>query len=383
MAVTYLDHAATTPVRPEVVEVMVEVLSGPAGNPSGSHRAARSAMRRLDDARERFAAVVGAHPNEIVFTGGGSEADNLAIRGVLDRDPGHAVAVCSAIEHHAVLEPVEHAGGSIVGVRPNGLVDLDALDRLLDTVEPAVVSVMLVNNETGLVQPLDEVAELVRRRRPEALVHTDAVQALRWLDVAARTASADLVSYAGHKFGGPAGVGALVVRDGVRLAPQILGGGQEQGRRSGTQNVAGIVGMATAAALAAEERDATIAHVGVLRARLVAGLAERLDGWSETGAGERVPGVVHLCIDGVTAEPLLLLLEQGGVLASAASSCSSGAMHPSHVLHAMGYDRDRASGSLRLSIGPDSTVDDIDRAIAVVPDAVSRIRTAASNGTAA
>ena len=355
---------------------MVEVMSGPAGNPSGSHAAARAAMRRLDEARSAFAAVVGAHPNEIVFTGGGSEADNLAVHGVLSGATGDRPAVCSAIEHHAVLEPVEAARGLVVGATPSGQIDLAGLQRLLDSVTPSIVSVMLVNNETGLVQPLDEVAAIVRAAAPEARVHTDAVQALRWLDVAERTAAADLVSYAGHKFGGPAGVGALVVRDGVDVAPLVRGGGQEQGRRSGTQNVAGIVGMSVAATLAAAERDRTVERVRALRDRLLAGLRERLDGWSETGDGERIAGMAHLCIDGVTAEPLLLLLEQGGVLASAASSCSSGAMHPSHVLAAMGYDRVRAWGALRLSIGPDTTSDDIDRALEVVPDAVRRIRAA-------
>ncbi len=377
MTVSYLDHAATTPVRPEVVEAMVEVMSGPAGNPSGSHAAARAAMRRLDAARSAFAEVVGAHPNEVVFTGGGSEADNLAIRGVLGRSAPDRPAVCSALEHHAVLEPVEVSGGRTVAVTADGRIDLADLERVLDAVHPSVVSTMLVNNETGLVQPLDEVAQIVRDRHPDAVVHTDAVQALRWLDVATRTAVADLVSYAGHKFGGPAGVGALVVRNGVELDPIVRGGGQEQGRRSGTQNVAGIVGMSVAATLAAAERDAIVARVSGLRIRLVEGLRSRLDGWSETGSGERVAGMAHLCIDGVTAEPLLLLLEQGGVLASAASSCSSGAMHPSHVLAAMGYDRTRASGSLRLSIGPTTTEADIDRAVQVVPDAVERIRAAA------
>ncbi len=372
MTTAYLDHAATTPMRAEAIAAMVEVMSGQAGNPSGSHAAARAAMRRLDEARSSFAEVVGAHPNEIVFTGGGSEADNLAVRGVLARRGG--TAVCSAVEHHAVLEPVEAAGGAVLPVTADGVVDLVAAAEILAATNPSVVSVMLVNNETGLVQPLDELAAVMAETCPEAVLHTDAVQALRWLDVATRTGAAQLVSYAGHKFGGPAGVGALVVRDGIELAPQVLGGGQEQGRRSGTQNVAGIVGMAVAAELAAAERAASVARIAELRARLVGGLRSRLDGWTETGAGERVAGMVHLCLDGVTAEPLLLLLEQGGVLASAASSCSSGAMHPSHVLAAMGYDRDRASGSLRLSIGPDTTTEDIDRALEVVPAAVERIR---------
>jgi cysteine desulfurase len=377
--VAYLDHAATTPVRPEAREAMLPWLGERVGNPSGAHRLARDARRALDDARDVFAAATGFEPGDIVFTAGGTESDDLAIEGVLDAtDVPGAVAVCPATEHHAVLHTVEARGGRVVGVDDRGRVDLGALaDALDDTV--ALVSVMAVNNETGVVTDIATVVELVRERAPQALVHTDAVQALTWLDLPAATAGVDLLSLSAHKFGGPQGTGVLAVRSGTPLRAQLLGGGQERGRRSGTQNVAGIVGAAAAAEQAVAGRADVVHRVGALRDRLADGLGERIDGLVETAvvAGDRsakVAGNCHVCLPGVEAEALLVLLEDRDLYASAASSCSSGAQDPSHVLAAMGVDRTLAGGSLRLSLGWSTTDADIDTALDAVPAAVERLR---------
>jgi len=367
----YLDHAATTPVRPEVLAAMEPFLVDRFANPSGPHALARDARRALDEAREELAGTLGAHPGEVVFTSGGTEADNLAVLGVHDRRGG--ALVCPATEHHAVLDPVRTRGGRVVAVDGRGVVDREALAQALDP-SVTLVSVMLVNNETGTIQPLAEVAELVRDRAPGAYLHTDAVQALRWLDVAREASVADLVSVSAHKLGGPKGVGALVVRRGVELAPRLLGGGQERGLRAGTQNVAGAVALATAARLAAAERSRTVARVRGLRARLLDGLRSSVPGLVETVPDGVVAGICHLCVPGVESEALLYLLERDGVYASAASSCVSGAMEPSHVLGAMGVDHDLAAGALRLSLGATTTDAEVDHALTVIPAAVDRLR---------
>jgi cysteine desulfurase len=369
----YLDHAATTPVRPEAVEAMLRWLDGTHGNPSGSHRLAREARRAVDDARDELASLLGCRPGEVVFTSGGTEADNLAVRGAT---PGGTVPVCSAVEHHAVLDPVRAACGRVVAVDRAGRLDLDDLERVLRAGPPAgLVSVLLAGNEVGTVQDLAAVRSVVDAAAPEAVLHTDAVQAFPWLDVASGAAAADLVSITGHKFGGPPGVGALVVRDGVALAPTALGGGQERGRRSGSLPVASIVGLAAAARACADDRADLVARVAVLRDRLADGLLAAVPGAVETAdRAAKVAGNCHLCIPGVEAEALLFLLDQEGVCASAASSCSSGAAEPSHVLAALGVPAPLAGGSLRLSLGWTTTAADVDRALAVVPVAVGRLR---------
>jgi cysteine desulfurase len=377
----YLDHAATTRVRPEAAAAFAEVMAGDLGNPSGSHRSAQAARRLLDDARDTMAELLGARPGEVVFTSGGTEADNLALVGVPAARPGRIV--CASTEHHAVLEPAVAAGATVVGVLPDGSLDLDALAAALDDTV-TLVSVMLVNNETGVVHDLDRVAEVVARRAPHASLHTDAVQAFAWLDVAALAAPAQLVSVSGHKFGAPAGVGVLVVREGTPLRAQLLGGGQERERRSGTPNVAGAVALATAARSAADERKALVDRVGPWRDRLVAGIAAAVPGTHESAVpgtpgptsdrSHKVAGVAHLCFDGVESEALLFLLDDAGIEASAASSCASGALDPSHVLAAMGVDRRLARGSLRLSLGWSTVEADIEAALAAVPAAVARLR---------
>ena len=382
----YLDHAASTPMRPEAVETMVPLLRDGYGNPSGSHALARRARADLDDARERVAAVLGCQPGEVVFTSGGTEADNLAVRGARRR-PGGTV-VCAATDHHAVLHPVEQIGGRTVGVDRRGVIDLDHLADVLDP-DVALVSIALVNNEVGTIQPLDEIAEVVRAHAPEALLHTDAAQAMCWLDVAAHIAAADLVTLVSHKCGGPRGIGALVVRSGAVLEPQQLGGGQERDRRSGTQDVASAAAFAVAVELAAGERGALTARAGAWRDHLVEVIRATVPGAIESAAldGRRshlAAGIANVCLPGVDSETLLFPLEHDhSVLASAASSCASGAQEPSHVLAALGIDRALAGGSLRLSLGWSTTQADIDAAAAGVPAVATHLQSMAADGAPA
>ena len=380
-----LDYAATTPARPEAVAAMEPVLSEVFGNPSGAHRDARAAKAVLEASRERIADLLGTAPGEIVLTGSGTEADNLAVKGAARdaraRDRGDGVVV-TAIEHKAVLasaDRLEREGFRVtrVGAGRDGIVELDALADALDD-RTVVVSVMLVNNEVGTIQPLDEVAEIVRVNAPEAVLHTDAVQAVPWLDVAKSAAAADLVTISAHKFGGPKGVGALVVRDGVELEPLVEGGGQEAGRRSGTTNVAGVAGMAAALDATVATRGETTARVGALRDRLRSGVLDALPDAFENGARARtIAGNLHLGFPGVDAELLLVALDQLGVEAASGSSCSSGATEPSHVLRAMGISDAQAAASIRLSLGFPSTDADVDAALAAIPQAVEQLRTAA------
>ncbi len=375
----YLDYAATTPVRPEAVEAMLPILSDNFGNPSGAHRLARAANRVLDEAREQLAGALGCKPGEIVFTAGGTEADNLAITGTVSSLGGRPA--CSAIEHHAVLDPVDYHDGIVLPVSSAGVVDLDALAAIVAEhgESLSIVSVMLANNETGVVQPLAEIAAMVRAAAPQALIHTDAVQALCWLDLAELAAVADLVSISGHKFGAPKGVGALVVREShpaaSGLTPILKGGGQERGRRGGTHNVAGIAALAVAAELTVAERADQVDRVRRLRDRLADGIVDMVPGAIETGdRAAKTANICHVCFEGIESEALLFLLEKADIMASAASSCASGAMEPSHVLAAMGFDRALAFGSLRLSLGYSSTDADVEAVLAALPPAVERLR---------
>lgn len=375
----YLDHAASTPMRSESRAVWLATADTHHANPTGSHKAARHARRVLDDARDVVATALGRPPAEVVFTSGGSEADNLAIRGVLGARGG--TAVCSAGEHHAVLEPVEHSGGVTVPLDRSGRVTVDALRTTLDSLDDvSIVSLIAVNNETGAVNDLPALVSVVREHAPGAVVHTDAVQAASWIDLVDAAAEVDLVSITGHKLGGPTGTGALFVRQGITLEPQILGGGQERGRRAGTPDVAGAAAFAAAIEIAVGEREAEVARLGALRDRLVDGLVDRVGSGviatvATTGDYTRVAaGIAHVMFDGIEAEALLFLLDTEGIRASAASSCSSGAQDPSHVLAAMGIDRRVAEGSLRLSLGHTTTEADIEAALDVIPPIVERLR---------
>jgi cysteine desulfurase len=377
----YLDHAATTPMRSEAVAAMLPFLTDRFGNPSGGHGAARDARMALDDAREVVAAALAVNPGDVVFTSGGTEADNLAVFGALgagDRPIGPIV--CTAMEHHAVLNACRAAalrfGVELREVPSDGAGVVD-LDRLVDACTPDVslVSVMAVNNEIGTIQPLDEVATVMHEQSPGALFHTDAVQVVPWLDGATACRVADLVSISAHKFGGPKGIGALAARGGVPLSPLLFGGGQERERRSGTPDVGGIVAMAEALRLTDQERADTVARVAALRDRLVDGLTDQVDGAvATTDRCSTVAGIAHLCIAGVESEALLVLLDQAGVAASAGASCSSGAVEPSHVLLAMGLTRAEAASGIRFSLGHATTAEEIDLALAAVPEAVSQLR---------
>lgn len=373
---TYLDYAATTPMRPEAVEAMLPFLTERFANPSGSHRFARSVRQAIDEARDVVAACVGCDPGEVVFTGCGTESDNHAIVGTQRRHGG--IGVCSAAEHHAVLHAVQHGGGRVVAVDSAGRIDLDALTETLiapPAGQVSVVSVMAVNNEVGSITSLADVAALVRQHAPGALLHTDAVQAPCWLDLRTITPHVDLLALSAHKFGGPKGVGVLVARKGTALEPLLQGGGQERDRRSGTHNVAGIIAMAEALRLTDMERVADILRIEAMRNRLLDGLLDALDDVIETVPRDaKVAGSAHICIAGIESEALLYLLDEAGVCASAASACASGAMEPSHVLAAMGVDRRHSSGALRMSLGRRTTDDDVDRATTVLIAAVRRLR---------
>lgn len=377
----YLDHAATTPVRPDVLEAMLPFLgSASFGNPSSAHRFGRTARAGLEQARREVAAAVGAEPTQVVFTSGGTEADNLAIIGaaLAARHHGRAMLVAvSTVEHKAVLAAahhVEHLGGEeiLLPVDCNGLLDLDALDAALDR-KPAVVSVMWVNNETGVRQPVEEIA----RRCAEAgvLLHSDAVQAFGKLPVALGDFPCTLLTISGHKIGAPKGIGALIVRDRKAIEAIIHGGGQQFGIRPGTENVAGAVALGRAATLAAQEQSGEAARLLDLRETLIARLRTGVPDIVVHGeAAPRAPHVLNIGVPGADSEALLMHLDLAGVAASGGSACSTGAMEPSHVLSAMGVPRALALGSIRFSLGHESTIGDIDRVVEVFPKVVEKVR---------
>jgi cysteine desulfurase len=380
---TYFDYAATTPLLPEVVTAMAEIHATLLGNPTGGHPPAQRARRLLEDAREEVASFLGRDPGDVVFTSGGTEAANLAVLGTLERamqEREESVLLCSAVEHPAVRESA-HAAARIgadvreLPVDQCGVLDLDALSRALSS-RITLVAVMTANNETGVVQPVPEVIDAVRRRALHAYVFTDAVQAAPWLDLAEVTAGADMVSMSAHKLGGPVGIGALAVDARVSLAARQHGGGQERERRSGTQDVAGAVGLATAVRTAAKERETVSLRVATLRDRLADGLRATIPGAHRTvpDAADVLPGHLHLCVAGVEREELLLALGQEGVCASGGSSCASGALEPSHVLAAMGIAPELAAGAVRFTLGCGTTDADVDRALHVVPAVVDSLR---------
>ncbi len=361
-------------MRAEAVAAMLPFLTGQFANPSGSHRAARAARRALDDARDELGRALGCSGDEVVWTSGGTEADNLAIAGVAARRSG-AVLV-SAVEHRAVLAPAARAGATRVPVDARGVVDLEALGGMLRE-DVALVSVMAVNNELGVLEPLPEILGLARELAPGALLHTDAVQALSWCDLAGQCAGYDLVSVSAHKFGGPKGIGALVVRAGARgaLEPLLRGGGQERELRAGTPNVAGAVAMAAAARATVEGRARSLERVGALRDALEDRLCAAVDGLRPTvPRAARVAGACPVLIEAVSSEELLVLLDDARVCASAGSSCASGAHEPSHVLAAIGLRAQEAAGALRLSLGETTTAAEVDWAVEALAGAVARLR---------
>jgi cysteine desulfurase len=382
----YLDHAATTPVLPEVIEAVREAL-GELGNPSSLHGSGRRARRRLEEAREHLAACVGARPSEVILTSGGTEADNLAVKGLYwarrAADPRRDRVLVSAVEHHAILDAaawLEHHDGARVEVLPvdaTGRVGADVLRAALDR-DPdsaAVVSVMWANNEVGTVQPIAELAAVAREYGVP--FHTDAVQALSTQPLDFARSGADALSLTGHKIGGPVGTGALLLRRDVDCEPLLHGGGQERDVRSGTLDVPGTVGFATAVALAGERRSQLANRLTELRTALVEGIRAQIPDVIENGhPTERLPGLAHLTFPGCEGDSLLMLLDARGIECSTGSACSAGVAQASHVLLAMQASPEHARGSLRFSLGHTSTQQDVDAVLDAIGPVVARARRA-------
>jgi cysteine desulfurase len=378
---TYLDNAATTPVRPEVLEAMLPYLGKDAfGNPSSAHRFGRAARAGVEEAKRAVATALGAEPNQVVFTSGGTEADNLAIIGAAlaarDRGGPFRVAV-SATDHKAGLaaaHAVKHLGGEeiILPVTGSGVVEDSALDAALAR-GVAVVSVMWVNNEVGTVQPVSLLAD--RCRDAGVLFHSDAVQAFGKVPVALRDVPCTLLTISGHKIGAPKGIGALIVRDRKAVEAIIHGGGQQFGIRPGTENVPGIIGLGVAARLAAEEQQALASRVCELRdeleRRLLAIVPDAvINGWQT----DRAPHISNVSIPGTDSEALLMHLDLAGIACSSGSACSTGSVEPSHVLTAMGIPRELGIAALRFSFSKDSTIDDVDAVAGALPRVVEKVR---------
>lgn len=376
----YLDHAATTPVRPEVLEAMAPFYGPRFGNPSSLHRWGREARTALDEARERLAACIGARPDELCFTSGGTEADNIAILGAwrAKRAEGRNAVVSTPIEHKAVLGAVHQAAREgaeerMCRVTANGMVDVASYDKLTGT-DVAVVSVMWVNNEIGTVQPIEQLAATAKSRG--ALFHTDAVQAFGKVSIDARGNSFDALSMSGHKIGAPKGCGAIFIRRGTVLESLFHGGTQERGKRPGTENVAAAIGLAKAAELACSEREAEAARLLALRERLERGLRARIpDAVIHGGsAPARAPHIVNVSVPGTDTEAMLMALDLQGIGCSGGSACQSGSSSPSHVLSAMGVPRDLITAAIRMSLGSLSDEASVDRVVDVFSRLVSRAR---------
>lgn len=372
----YLDNAATTAVRPEVLSKMLPFFCDRAGNPSSIHAAGREARKAVENARRQVATALHAEAREIYFTAGGSESDNWAIR-CAAAETGKKYVITSAVEHHAVLHScraLERDGFRVtyLPVDENGLVSPDDVRRAL-TDDTALISIMAANNEVGTLEPVREIGQIAREAG--VLFHTDAVQAAGVVPIDVNDWNADLLSLSGHKFHGPKGVGALYIRKGTRIHNLIEGGAQERGLRAGTENVPGIVGMGEALSLAAAELSEYTAHVTALRDRLIQGVLStvpeaRLNGHPTF----RLPGNVNFSFPGVEGESLLMRLDLAGIACSSGSACTSGSLEPSHVLSAMGLSPDMARSSLRFSLGRDNTAEEIDRVLAVLPPIVEDLR---------
>ncbi|MDU4959993.1 MAG: cysteine desulfurase NifS [Sporomusaceae bacterium] len=374
----YLDHAATTYIKPAVFEEMAPYLNTYYGNPSSIYALARTTETAIDQARERVAKALNAAKDEIFFTGGGSEADNWALKGAAfaHKHRGNHI-ITSEIEHHAILHTckfLEKQGFEVtyLPVNAEGFVEPDALKQAI-TDKTILVSIMFVNNEIGTIEPIKEIAAICRERK--ILFHTDAVQAAGHIPIDVKELQVDLLSLAAHKFYGPKGVGVLYVRRGVKLENLIHGGGQERGRRAGTENIAGIVGLGKALELAVEDLPTETERLVKLRDKLIAGLARipysRLNG---PAGDKRAPGNVNVGFEFIEGEAMLLLLDHKGVSASSGSACTSGSLDPSHVLLAIGLPHEKAHGSLRLTLGSETSEADIDYVLEVLPGIVQRLR---------
>ena len=375
----YFDYNATTPVAPDVAEAMARATRDLFGNPSSVHHFGQQAKAALDEARSAVAALLGAEPSEIVFTGGGTEADNFAMRGLAEalEPTGRRHLIASAIEHEAVLNTLKALARrgwrtTLLPVGSTGIVSLDALRQALAD-DTALVSVMHANNEIGTIQPIEALAALAHERG--ALFHTDAVQSTGKIPVHVGRLGVDLVAISAHKFNGPKGVGALWIRRGTRMLPLLTGGKHERNRRAGTENVPGLVGMGVAAAAAAAKLGPEGVRVAALRDRLEAGILRNVDGTAVNGAADRrVPNTTNISFDRVEAESLLIALDLEGIAVSTGSACSSGTLEPSHVLKAMGLPAHRTQNSLRFSLGQFSTDAEVDRVLDTIPSLVEKLR---------
>ncbi|OBK27829.1 cysteine desulfurase [Mycobacterium asiaticum] len=383
----YLDHAATTPMHPAAIAAMTAVL-GTVGNASSLHTSGRTARRRVEESRELIAEKLGARPSEVIFTAGGTESDNLAVKGIYwarhDADPSRRRIVTTEVEHHAVLDTVQwlvdHEGAEVTWLptAADGSVSAAALRAALENPDDvALVSVMWANNEVGTIMPIAELAAVAAEFGVP--IHSDAVQAVGQLPVDFATSGLSAMSVTAHKFGGPPGVGALLLRRDVSCVPLLHGGGQERDIRSGTPDVAGAVGMATAIQIAVDGLEVNSARLRVLRDRLVEGVLETIDDVRVNGARDalRLPGNAHFTFRGCEGDALLMLLDANGIECSTGSACTAGVAQASHVLVAMGADPASSRGSLRLSLGHNSVDADVDAALQVLPGAVARARRAA------
>jgi cysteine desulfurase len=374
--ITYLDNNATTRVDPRVLEAMLPFFCDEYGNPSSAHQFGARVAGRIEEARTQVARLIGARETEIVFTSGGTEADNLALRGVLAARPSKRHVVISAVEHHAIFEPCElfeREGYEVtsVSVDREGRLDLEQLAASIRD-DTAIISIMLANNETGVIFPVREVAAIGAKHGVP--VHTDAVNALGKIRVNVEELGVNLLSLSSHKIYGPKGVGALYVRRGTPLRPMMIGGSQERKRRGGTSNAPGIVGLGAACQILHESGEAGMEQVRVLRDRLESELKRRFADVVLLGAGaERLPNTCCACFAGLSSEPLLLLLSENGICVSSGAACSSGSLEPSRVVLAMGIEPHVGQGQVRFSLGRFNTTADIDRLFEVLPGVVEKV----------
>ena len=374
----YLDHSATTPIRPEVLEAMLPFLREHHGNAGSLHRFGRDCRRAVETAREQVAALINAEPCEILFTSGGTESDNLAICGIVEASDRKAIRlVTTAVEHHAVLHACESLARAnrvdlqVTGVDREGLVDPDAVEVLLND-DTFLVSVMHANNETGVVQPIHRIGSLCRERGIP--FHSDTIQSVGKLLLDVRKLPLDLAVISGHKLHGPKGIGALFVRSGTGIEPQAVGGAQERGRRAGTENVAGIVGLGRACELLSGELQSTSKQMEVLRDRLQEGaLATVPDAGINGSTAHRLPNSLNMAFNDLDGERMMFALDQEGIAVSTGSACTAGSLDPSHVLLAMGQSHEHASSAIRFSLGRDNTEEEIDRVISLLPGLVEQL----------
>lgn len=374
----YLDNSATTPLKKEVLDIMMPCLTENFGNASSIYKTGRNAKAVLEAAREKVAKAIGAEPNEIYFTGSGSEADNWAIKGIAEAyaEKGKHI-ISTKIEHHAVLHTLEHlekCGYSVtyLPVDSEGLISLDDLNAAIkeDTI---LITVMTANNEIGTIQPIEEIGKIAKEKK--IIFHTDAVQAVGMMEIDVNALNIDLLSLSAHKFGGPKGIGALYVKRGVRLPSFIHGGAQERKKRAGTENIAGIVGLGAAIELATNNLEEKTAKIKSLRDKLILGIEEKIPYVKLNGHREkRLAGNVNFSFEFIEGEALLLMLDLNGIAASSGSACTSGSLDPSHVLLSIGLPHEIAHGSLRLSVGEINTEDDVDYVLEKLPQIVERLR---------